>query len=383
MKKKEYNRLRERKRNASLNFEDAKVAKEKSRLRKQVKRADPRSRKLENEARKSKKTDPDARKTEKIRKQIRRADTQFRKEEKEKSRKHAKKNEKAFRERESFILIAANRDQKDFNESDFYDDSISSSIGSMFAEVNQCEFCEAYRFKGERNFCCGKGKVKIENLKDPPKKIQSLFLKESFLKDARGYNNLLSMASVGCMTPAQVQGPNFKIQGKLHHCIGSLIPADKNNPKFLQLYFYDSNEATDRRLELMPELCPKILKQLTDVLEKTNSYIKSFKAAYEIANQDDKLKIVLIGDKAKIPAGPHPRRYNLPQGSEIAALMPGEGDGELEVVIRDTENKLKRISTLHRSYDPLSYVLFDAYGTDGYHTGVGKKEGTNKKYFNR
>ena len=63
--------------------------------------------------------------------------------------------------------------------------------------------------------------------------------------------------------------------------------------------------------------------------------------------------------------------------------MPGEGDGELEVVIRDTENKLRRISTLHRSYDPLSYVLFDAYGTDGYHTGVGKKEGTNKKYFNR
>ena len=58
--------------------------------------------------------------------------------------------------------------------------------------------------------------------------------------------------------------------------------------------------------------------------------------------------------------------------------MPGEGDGELEVVVTDKTNKLTRISTLHRSYDPLSYVLIDPYGTDGFHTNIGKKEGTTR-----
>ena len=88
------------------------------------------------------------------------------------------------------------------------------------------------------------------------------------------------------------------------------------------------------------------------------------------------MKIILIGDKSKVPSGQHPKRYNLPQGCEVAALMPGEGDGELEVVVRQKDNILKRISTLHRSYDPLVYVLVDPYGTDGFNIGVGKKKGS-------
>ena len=106
---------------------------------------------------------------------------------------------------------------------------ISSSIGSIWDEKNQCKFCSAFRFKDERNFCCGKGKVdKVPVLRDPPEKMKKLFENESFLKNTRGYNNVIAMASVGCKTPDQFKGPNFKIQGKVHHKIGSLIPTDKN-----------------------------------------------------------------------------------------------------------------------------------------------------------
>ena len=79
-----------------------------------------------------------------------------------------------------------------------------------------------------------------------------------FLKNTRGYNNVVAMASVGCKKPDQFKCPNFKIQGKVHHKIGSLIQSEEDQPKFLQLYFYDTDEATEHRIGLMPNLSPKI-----------------------------------------------------------------------------------------------------------------------------
>ena len=101
---------------------------------------------------------------------------------------------------------------------------------------------------------------------------------------------------------------------------------------------------------------------------KKNSYIKSFKAALEYVDDDSELSLVLVADKKKIPKGEHARKYSFPQGSEVAAIMPGEG--ELEVIVKDKENKLTRINRLHRSYDPLLYVIFDPIGTDGFSLGL-------------
>ena len=282
------------------------------------------------------------------------------------------------KENEIFKGIAIKCDQDDFREKEFTKDLLSSDVGSIWESKNQCKFCGAYRFKDERNFCCGKGKVKVPVLKDPPEKMRKLFEKESVLKNARGYNNILAMASVGCKTPQEFKGPNFKIQGKVHHKIGSLIPSERNSPKFLQLYFYDTDEATQHRLDLMPKLSEEILKELTDIIKETNCYVKSFKSAYELVNDETELKIFLVSDESKIPTGQHSGKYNLPQGCEVAALMPGEGDGELEVLVKDRDNRLMQINALHRSYDALSYVLIDPYGSDGFHTALGKKEGTSR-----
>ena len=283
------------------------------------------------------------------------------------------------RQRSKFIQIAVNVNQDEFREKELSSELLSSSVGSIWEKENQCKLCGAFRFKDETNFCCGKGKVnKVSALPEPPKELKTLFENQTFLRNARGYNNILAMASVGCHTPDQFKGPNFKIQGKIHHKIGSLIPDEQNPPKFLQLYFYDTDEATKHRLDVMPKLSSPILKQLTDIIKDTNCYVKSFKAAHEMVESGEELKIVLISDKMKVPPGQHKGKYSLPQGCEVAALMPGEGDGELEVIVRNRDNKLTRISTLHRCYDPLSYVLIDPYGTDGFHTAVGKKEGTKR-----
>ena len=105
------------------------------------------------------------------------------------------------KERDPHFLVAANADQVKFREKDFPEPLLSSSIGSLYEEKNQCVFCKAYRFEGERNFCCGKGKFKIESLPQAPKEKQTLYSEGKFLKDARAYNNILAMASVGCATP--------------------------------------------------------------------------------------------------------------------------------------------------------------------------------------
>jgi hypothetical protein len=52
------------------------------------------------------------------------------------------------------------------------------------------------------------------------------------------------MTSFGCTKEIREKGfmPTFKIQGQVYHRIGSLMPVEDEEPKFLQLYFVGSGE---------------------------------------------------------------------------------------------------------------------------------------------
>ena len=80
---------------------------------------------------------------------------------------------------------------------------------------------------------------------------------KKFTDHIRGYNNALALASVGTEHKPEV-GPNFKIQGKMHHSIGSLLPED-GPPKFAQIYFYDSDHELSNRLNHVENLNEDIL----------------------------------------------------------------------------------------------------------------------------
>jgi hypothetical protein len=46
------------------------------------------------------------------------------------------------------------------------------------------------------------------------------------------------------------RGPHvFKINGQVHHRIGSLIPSDGSPPKFIQLYVYDTTHEIQNRMQ--------------------------------------------------------------------------------------------------------------------------------------
>ncbi|GFR95770.1 hypothetical protein ElyMa_006281000 [Elysia marginata] len=108
-------------------------------------------------------------------------------------------------------------------------------------------------------------------------------------------------------------------------------------------------------------------------------YIKSFKTAIEVSAEQSDVKIVLHAEK-KTPQNGHARSYNLPTSSEIAALLPGDSTGNLEIISKCREGdgqELKRINACQRSYDPLSYILMFPTGCDGWHLGLNRTD--NKK----
>ena len=225
------------------------------------------------------------------------------------------------------LMIASNRDFNE-NSSPYFR---YSSIGNLF-EQDTCSDCHAFKWAKETpGFCCYQGKIKLEKVHDPPAVIEDLLKNKEFTANIRGYNNALALASLGTDHKPEI-GPNFKIQGKLHHKIGSLSPVD-GNPKFAQLYFFDSEHELENRLQHVSSLKPEILEQLQSCLHRVNPYIKDIKVALEVVKDAPECRLILSNNVKLQPKEAHPRTYNLPTGSEVAVLLPGDQLGDLDVVL--------------------------------------------------
>ena len=209
----------------------------------------------------------------------------------------------------------------------------------------------------------------------------------------RKYNNALALASIGCKEHVHdVFNSTFTIQGKLYHRMGNLLPERGETPKFSQIYFHDSDidtevnyrlthaeldrcyvleslQHTDKTVEFSHSLfrhsvatsyfygnkrgitlnairiskprknalryitIDTFLQELQSTLHSVNSYVKSFKTAIEVSVEQPDVKLVLHADK-KPPQGGHARTYNLPASSEVAALLPGDATGNLDIILR-------------------------------------------------
>ncbi|GBP09456.1 hypothetical protein EVAR_91551_1 [Eumeta japonica] len=66
----------------------------------------------------------------------------------------------------------------------------------------------------------------------------------------------------------------------------------------------------------------------------------------------------------------HPGRYNAPAVNEVAVLLVDEEKGPRDIVLHGRDGQLKRVSELHRSYDPLQYPLMFVKGEDGYYLTI-------------
>ena len=248
------------------------------------------------------------------------------------------------------------------------------NIGTIF-EQPTCQFCKAYGWPKplESSYrCCCNGKVwnTVKPYRKPPAALCKLLQDKHFCNNIKEYNNALALASLGIdQTPES--GPNFKVLGKLYHRIGSIGQPENDKPKFAQLYFYDQENETQNRLDHQKKhLKSQVVKVLQKMLHKNNPYIKSLKSALDVCTDESNLRIVLHADAKLKPKEAHTRSYNLPLGSEVAVLLPGQQIGDLDVVLHTKGDELQQIKSVHRSYDPLHYVLLLPYGQDGFQPGL-------------
>ncbi|CDF41005.1 unnamed protein product, partial [Chondrus crispus] len=229
----------------------------------------------------------------------------------------------------------------------------------------ECSHCKALHFVQERigsssaarpifSTCCGKGKLSLPLLPDPPALLRSLLIDDtprarSFRKNIRAHNVALSMASVVTEWVNRGPGPsNFNptmtMQGGMYHYMGPMMPSEGRAPSYASVYIHDTEYATQTRTRLgtSRQLEEALMTQLTHMLHECNPYVQTFLCMREWAqsphnNCPATYQMVIHADRR--PSHEHVRRYNV----------------------------LDPISVSHRAYDPLSYVLLFPNGRDGWY----------------
>ena len=264
-----------------------------------------------------------------------------------------------------------------------------------------CPYCHAVFWFQERvkndsfstqrkivyNLCCKGGKVNLKPFEYPPPLLADLLKFDGgtrsrrFLRLIRSYNSLFAFTSFGAAIDKTINNGTapyvFKINGVVHHKIGTLLPQRGTQPKFAQLYTYDTEHETQNRLGMFEtddgaggQPDPEMVSSLLDMLNENNSLVKAFRYARERLERegDQKITLRLLGCNTR-----HDVQYNLPSNGEIAAIIVGDyttGEYTYDVLVHDRECGLKRVSCLHPAYMPLQYPLLFPYGEHGFHLGI-------------
>ncbi|XP_035835800.1 uncharacterized protein LOC110888241 [Helianthus annuus] len=254
---------------------------------------------------------------------------------------------------------------------------------------------EADRGEQKRNkpnyfLCCSYGKILLPDFKQPPEILKDLYVGVSakskfFLKNIRRYNSMFSFASMGGRIDKTINRGNapyvFRLSGQNYHTIGSLLPEDGNEPKFSQLYIYDTDNEIFNRQNAVggsntsftiaeSAFDVQIIEELTLMLDTNNALVKIYRQARNCLNENPyiELKLCLIGKRSK-----DGRTYNLPEASEVAALVIGDLTQAVEnrdIVVKRRSGRIERISELHPSYLSLQYPLLFPYGEDMYRVDI-------------
>ncbi|ONM20623.1 hypothetical protein ZEAMMB73_Zm00001d005223 [Zea mays] len=239
-----------------------------------------------------------------------------------------------------------------------------------------CPYCHAVFWFQERvkndscstqkkivyNHCCRGGKVNLKPFERPPPLLANLLRFDGAID--RTINN---------DTAPYV----FKINGMVHHKIGTLLPQCGTQPKFAQLYTYDTEHETQNRLGMFEtndgaggQPDPEIALALLDMLNENNSLVKAFRYTRECLERegDQKITLRLLGYNTR-----HDVQYNLPSNGEFAAIIVGDYTAEeytYDILVHDRECGLKRVSCLRPAYMPLQYPMLFPYGEHGFHLGI-------------
>ncbi|XP_068328108.1 uncharacterized protein [Pyrus communis] len=263
----------------------------------------------------------------------------------------------------------------------------------------QCQYCGALFWSTERlktnasstrrpqfTACCMSQKVKFPPVKPAPAYLDHLLNPTNsqenshFKKNVRLYNSMMAFTSMGAKVDASInkgQGPYvFKINGQVHHLMGSLLPLEGESPKFAQLYIYDTQNEVNNRMSCFPhfeassKLDEQIVGGLIKMLDECNELVQLFRLARDRINQQSasSLRLRLYGT-----VNNHDAQYNQPTCDGIGGLIVGDigqFHTERDIIIEHKATGLQRITKLHPKYMALQYPILFPYGEDGYTKGL-------------
>jgi hypothetical protein len=180
--------------------------------------------------------------------------------------------------------------------------------------------------------CCDHGHIRLPNLQPPPEPLLSLLAgsdaqSRNFREHIWEYNRALAFTSLGVNQDHHINdghgAPVFRIQGKLCHLSGSLLPAAGQDPIYAQLYIYDPRTSLQHRMQNNSEskLHADTMAMLQNVIRQYHQYTPVYLHAYEILC-NYKTEDVCI--RLRVAPGTDHRRYNLPSANKVAVILPGD-----------------------------------------------------------
>ncbi|KAA6362554.1 MAG: putative ATP-dependent DNA helicase PIF1, partial [Streblomastix strix] len=244
-----------------------------------------------------------------------------------------------------------------------------------------CKYCGASYFKCELTgsglnkhslICCQNGKIQLDQQKEPPEPLKSLYLgtnnnSKHFIQNIRLYNSQLAFASFEATIPDMGPGPPVVIvHGQIYHRLGPWNASIGYQPRFAQLYMIDTKEATKQRLNSIQNSSLKfdLMLQLGNMINKYNQHALNLKQLNVVANNAPQINVQPVLTKET-----DPRTYNLPESDEIAAVFQGVEDDipeQRQYVGFFKDGALMRLNSTDNRRDSLVYPLLFPYGEKGW-----------------
>ena len=137
---------------------------------------------------------------------------------------------------------------------------------------HECPKCNAKMFYGERlqkeynprkprfGLCCRQGRITIAPNPPLPEPLKDLYYKNDkrskfFMENIRSFNSMFAFTSMGGKVDYKINKgkapPTFVMNGENFHQIGSLLPMPGKEPKFAQLYIYDTDNEIKNKMNVV------------------------------------------------------------------------------------------------------------------------------------
>ncbi|WVZ69950.1 hypothetical protein U9M48_018663 [Paspalum notatum var. saurae] len=183
------------------------------------------------------------------------------------------------------------------------------------------------------------------------------------------------------------EGPYvFRIDGQIHHRIGSLLPKPNNLPKYAELYIFDTQNEIENRIKALckedpteNDINPYIAEELGKMLDRYNPFAKTFRHARDLFEKYKTIDISIriIGAKKGDPI-----QYEMPHTEELAMVIVGDLSLEKykrDIIVSTKRGGLQHISIFHQAYMALQYPLLFPYGERGFQLGIPYEQKENNR----